>query len=283
MAVSAANGIAGASLSNEWSEQEQVEAAMMWIVTQREEAAEAKKLDEARVSSERAVMAMEQSRKEEAEQQLKNADLVDLIGTVDESKSIDEGFVEIPSKFFPCSVVLQNNWAKRVFTEISSCSDRTQASRGKDQVARFLSLENKARKWYGTVLPFSYFKYIACPCFESWAKLLSEATKKNDDSFSAKICERLSWECDKLEKAMYNLSEQEEGGVGNVPKLFLKAQREASTKGNPIFPMEDPRIRGDDVEIMHLPLQINGINKSPIKWLENGRGKKNTVDVIEIT
>ena len=213
-----------------WSVEEHVDAAMMWIVTQREEAAEASKLDEARISSEQANLAMEQSRNQEMARVLENADLVDLIGP-----SHDD--IEIKSKYFPCSTLLRNLSVKKCFLKIISSWD------GKEEVIRLLSLEKKARKWYGTVLPFSYFEYTLRPRIEGWA-----------GANAAQMCQKLRHESDQLEKAMYNLCEQVEGGVGSVPKLFLTAQRAASCTGKAIG-AEETRIKHyEDVELLEQPL-----------------------------
>mmetsp|Transcript_6230 Transcript_6230/g.11941 ORF Transcript_6230/g.11941 Transcript_6230/m.11941 type:complete len:539 (-) Transcript_6230:225-1841(-) len=222
-----------------WSAQEQVDAAMMWIVTQREEAAEAQKLDDARISSELDDAATEQSRKQGMERDLNNADLVDLLGSVNEDDSI-----EIRSSYFPSSVLLRNRLVNTVFRAIASGTRL-----GKEQVVRLLSLEKKGRKWYGTVLPFSYFKYVLCPRLGSWADEL----QKNKTP-STTLCQKLSCESDDLERAMYNLSEQEEGGVGSVPKVFLAAQRDASEKGEPTS-AADKKSCNDD-EVLLLPPRV---------------------------
>jgi len=253
--VSAATG-----MDTGWSTQEQVEAAMMWIVSQREEAAEAQKLDEARISSEQADAAMEQSRRQEMERDLKNADLVDLIGSPEGDDS-----VEIKSKHFPFSVLLGNRSVRTVLRVIASG-----ASPAKEEVIRLLSLEKKARKWYGTVLPFSYFEYVLCPRFEGWAK---------------ELVKNLSHECDELQKSMFNLSEQEEGGVGSVPKVFLAAQRDATEKGRPISCV-DSRTRNDhDVEVLQLPVfsKSGKVGKSLPSTGSASGSNDPYIEVIDIT
>ncbi len=218
-----------------WSVEEHVDAAMMWIVTQREEASEASKLDEARVSSEQANLAMEQSRNQEMASVLDNADSVDLIGLVQDD-------VDIKSKYFPCSTLLRNRSVKKCFLKIINSKSHINSS-GKKEVIRLLNLEKKARKWYGTVLPFSYFEYILRHRIESWA-----------GANAAQMCQKLSHESDVLEKALYTLSEQQEGGVGSVPKLFLTARRDASRMGKSIDPKESRIRQYDDVELLHQPL-----------------------------
>lgn len=255
-----------AIIGSQWSDQEQVEAAMMWIVTQREEAAEAQKLDEARISSEQADAAMEQSRKQEMERELKNANIVDLIGSID-----DDDTVEIRSRHFPCSVLLRNKSVKRVMTAVAS------GLGGKEPVIRLLNLEKKARKWYGTVLPYSYFEYALSPRFESWAKELLAPTN------AQAICQRLNHETDLLQNAMFNLSEQEEGGVGNVPKMFLAAQREASENGKTIS-AEKTAVE-DDVEVVQLPPTLklgNAIGKSLSSTRDAGPNGNKSVEVIDL-
>ena len=244
--VYSANGV-----DRGWSVEEHVDAAMMWIVTQREEATEASKLDEARISSEQANLAIEQSRNQEMARVLENADLVDLIG-------LSHDDIEIKSRYFPCSTLLRNLSVKKCFLKIISSWD------GKKEVIRLLSLEKKARKWYGSVLPFSYFEYTLRPRIEGWA-----------GASAALMCQKLRHESDELEKAMYNLCEQVEGGVGSVPKVFLTAQRAASCTGKPIGAEETRIKRYEDVELLEQPLpSISGRSRTTSSQL---------VEVIDIT
>ncbi|EED96078.1 predicted protein [Thalassiosira pseudonana CCMP1335] len=246
---------------NPWVEQSQVEAAMMWIVNQREEVAEAAKLDEARINSENEKVVMERSRREDADRQLKYADLSDLIGSLD-----DEEGVKVTSKFYPYSTVLRNVAVRRVFTMIASCNY------GKDEVIRFLKLEEKTRKWYGTVLPFSYFEYVLCPRFTQWD---GDATLN-----SALLCQKLMQESAELEKAMYALSEQEEGGVGRVPKLLLNAQREATEAGRAICLEVEMANSDDDCEFVPMP-QPNAVagNKSTAKSRGNVKTQEEVIEL----
>ena len=238
--------------SNGWSSQEQTEAAMMWIVQQREEVEEAKKLDEARISSEQADMATEHSRKQTMELELKNSDMVSLLGSVDND-------IEIRSKHFPYSALLCDQSVKRVLSIASSDSS------GKDQVIRLLNLEKKARKWYGTVLPFSYFSYCLRPRIEC---LLSAESNV--------ICQKLSNESDIIEKAMFTLTEQVEGGLGRVPRIFFDAQQEAFKQGKPTASPDDSKMAGndDDIRVVEQTMQPRSNSKA------TGKPK---MEVIEIT
>ena len=194
------------------------------------------------------------------EKELKNASLTDLLGSIE-----DGGLVEIRSRHFPCSVLLRNRSVKKVLTSIAS---DTSLVHGKDQVIRLLSLEKKARKWYGTVLPFSYFAYVLGPRFESWAT--AAASEK---------CKRLTRESDELERVMYNLSEQEEGGVGSVPKVFLAAQRDATARGKPTSEKEI----GSDEDVQVLQPQAKAyktVGMSPAG--DNGHPGKRSIEVIDL-
>jgi hypothetical protein len=241
-----------------WSSQDHVEAAMMWIISQREEAAEARKVDEARFSSERADAEMMQRRKEERELEMMSSGLIDLLGSVEDE-------IEISSKHFPHSVILQSRPTKQMFASISSVNDSVKATRARKEVLRYLKLEKKASDWYGRVLPYSFFHYSAKSRFESWA----EELLKTSNGYSDQIIQHLMKECDELERALYNLSEQEEGGVANVPKVFIQAQRDAATKG---LPTKETRDFDDEIEV----LERSSSSKT------NPSEKQQSIDVIEI-
>ncbi len=214
--------------SAQWSVQEQVDSAMTWIVTQREEAAFARELDRARILSEQENSAQEHSRKQLMANEVEHASVVDLLGST-----------ETRSKYFPHSVLLRDrSVVNSVLSPVASGS-----SNGKKQVIRLLNLELKSRKWYGTVLPYSYFQYVLCPSFGSWAG--------NDIEDLSQKVEQVS---DELEKAMFNLSEQVEGGFGSVPKLFYDAQTKATREEKPISALEDSEvIIDDDVAVLEKP------------------------------
>ena len=212
---------------------EQVDAAMMWIVTEREEAAEAAILDAARVSSEQYNLDMEQSRNQEMTRELESADLVDLLGGTKGDVN-----VEVKSIYYPDSILLRNICVRRMFRATITSNSKSNGVKG--EVIRLLNLEKKARKWYGTVLPFAYFEHVLCPRIVS--------------SVGENSVTMLSPESDHLEKAMFNLSEQ----LGMVPKVFLDAQRDASRLGKPIRAVEETHVNDndDDVELLEEPLSL---------------------------
>jgi len=261
------------SHGNEWSQEAQIEEAMMWIVTQREEAAEAQKLDEARISSENAILAMEQSRKDNEENQLRHACVADLIGSVNDS-------AKTTSRLFPNSILLQSVVARQFLSQVVSC----ESIDGKKQVVRLLQLEQKARKWYGTVLPYSYFEYVLCPIFKKWYEDFLSTKKHANSSTLGKYCQKLSNECDNLERSMFNLSEQEESGVGMAPKIFLSAQRDAAAKGKSTSLAENAG-DSDDVEVIDIPRQSFSNQGRIVAGKSSSVGKcvnDSPLDIIEI-
>lgn len=238
-----------------WSTQEHVEAAMMWIITQREEAAEARKEDEARVSSEIADAKTMQRRKEELELEMMNSELNDLLGSADEE-------VEIASKYFPHSVILQSIPNRRMFTTLLSVDDPVATTHARKEVLRYLKLEKKSTDWYGRVLPYSFFNYSEKSRFERWADELT-------NGYKIQFTQRLTKACDELEHALYNLSQQQEG-VASVPKVFIQAQKDAANKGLPIQEKRDAV--DDEIEVLE--------HSSSSKTMSTE--KQETTDVIEI-
>lgn len=245
-------------IPNQWNQQQQVEAAMMWIVNQREEVAEARKLDEARVSSEMADRAMECSRREERERQMKYADLNALFGSMEEDS--------IVSKYFPESTLLKNAEVRKVMHAIG-------IGPGKDVSIKLLHLEAKARKWYGTVLPYAHFRYVICPLFETWTREFIVSSKRLNSASTSILIQKVSHEYKQLEQGMYNLSEQEQGSFGLAPKLFLKAKKDAERKGLSVCDMTS-----NDGDVTFVPSYSTCSHTSPAK-----KSISSTIEVIEIS
>jgi len=173
----------------------QVESAMMWIVSQREEAEEARKLDAARARSESLRAEQARMRKEAAHER--------LWGT-----SMDEWMSQ--SDLFRGSVVLK---------EARECLETFvfDKKENKEKLIRFLELEKKARKWYGTSVPWCFLFNLS----EKWKALSEDELVKCIES-----------EAGALETAMYSLSEQQ----GGVPIIFSEARRNAEKDGRPVSP-----------------------------------------------
>jgi len=152
------------------------DAVMIDIVTQREEAEEARKMDEARLQSEQARKEDARKRRKELEEQfeqrLRAADL-----------QVWSSEVEM----FPDSWILSSP-ARTVLAPMVA-----QAESLKFKLLELLKLEKKARKWYGVALPYGYFGF-------ELADRLVERTTVN--AMTTQIQEEVA----KLESGMYNLS-----------------------------------------------------------------------------
>ncbi|CAJ1965904.1 unnamed protein product [Cylindrotheca closterium] len=144
---------------------------MMWIIQQREEREEARKMDEARFRS-------EQLRKDNAEKQ-KRA----FQERLDAAKSRDD-FRNIFGK---------HSW---VLDNLDDAHFRRLVSRHKDVLVRIVKLESSTRKWYQDKLPTCYFRDL---CHRSNQQAVSEF-----DSW-------LIGECDTLEAGLYKLEFQQGG------------------------------------------------------------------------
>jgi len=87
----------------------------------------------------------------------------------------------------------------------------------------------------------------------------------SNGSSSDQISQLLQKEGDDLEKALYNLSEQEEGGVANVPKVFLQAERDAALKGLPTKEMRD---FDDEIEVLQHSSSKPSEKQQPVEVIE---------------
>jgi hypothetical protein len=142
---------------------------------------------------------------------MQEASLDDILGCEE-----NEHGISMPSSWFPFSVVLQSREISAALRSVLLDKKNLDARK---LVMNYLQLEAKARKWYGTVVPWCYFNYLQVPnkladSAEEWLKA------KNDE----------------LKHGMYTLAEQEENGVGAVPRIFLAAQRKCAEQGLPDRP-----------------------------------------------
>jgi hypothetical protein len=161
------------------------EAVMMWIVNQKEDAAEAQKIDEARRRSEalRAENALKQKQAEEErlEAATTREDLQTIFGAA--------------------------SWILKFLTQ-ELLEKVVLVSQHKACLVRLLKIESMARKWYKSKLPSYYFKDLC--------RRINGRKDKTGDA----LVQWLMNECDTLESGLYKLEEQQ----GGVPKLFLRAQ-----------------------------------------------------------
>jgi hypothetical protein len=167
---------------------------MLFIITEREEAEEARKEDQARLASER-------TRKEEAARRrneiAREFDRKLLQSSLDEWASDQSMFC--------------GSWVLGV-ADVKTALAKVVVSNleFKKKLVELLKLEKLARKWFGS-MPRAYF------CERVVARLLEQ---------SEQLMSQVSWEFETLQRVMYTLSEQQ----GGVPRCFLEAHDQSSTR-----------------------------------------------------
>lgn len=210
---------------------EHTDAAMMWIIQQREDADEARKVDEIRISSETLIEQTDAKK----DNMLQSASTQDIFGT-NSKKSL----------FFPNSILLESQVIQQIFRFLIEKSNPPQNA--KQEILNYLKLEKNAHKWYGAVTPYCYFRHCVRVGIEKWNDQMpsvDECPLTFQESCAAKLKElRL-----KLEHAMFTLSEQVTGGLGNEPKLFVDARKDSKAKGLPDLPSH---IQSNKAEIIEL-------------------------------
>jgi len=170
------------------------------IVTAREEAADARQMDQARMLSEQEQEREKRERKEvqkqERERQLREA-------SVGQWKSD-------PTMFKDSWLLGHDSLYANVDNCISAaarhCPDL------KPKVIELLQLEKQARKWYDK-LPRAYFT------FEAANRLSASVGTAGSSETTMKLLRQVETEIANLSRAMYSLSEQS----GGTPRVFLEA------------------------------------------------------------
>ncbi len=253
-----------------------LEGAMMWIISQREEAEEARKMDLVRIMAENEQME-EERRRREAERRLEEAPIEDIVG-VGEGGS-GGGAEPSPqaatpskhkagrSKHFHFSALLHSPMVRGVFLSIS-CPEI------KKELVRLLRLEQKAHQWYGSVLPWAYFNYVATGRIEQWANDESSSSSgidadgsKGEKSEEAQedLMSLIRNEANILERALFTLSEQHDNGLQNVPKIFIAARDNCAKKGLPDGPeghaTGDKSAGSDDDDVVLVTGTVGGPSK----------------------
>ena len=186
-----------------------IQTTMLYIVQQREEKDEARKMDEARFQSEQSIILQERvDRKVEA----------NIPFTADEML----GFVGGRSEQFPHSHLLKSSRLKMLFRALLDSFDADQGI-----VRKLLTIEKKAKSWYGDVSE-AFFRYTLCEKIEKlYDKVGNTPTLSSDQQ--ANIIDQLKSEINSIEKAIYTLSEQAHGL--QVPKIFISSRDAAVSKG----------------------------------------------------
>jgi hypothetical protein len=167
-----------------------VDSVMVAMITQREEAEEAKHMDEARLQS-------EQARKEDA--QRRRSLIYNNVEEKLKTASMDDW--RRTTGMFPDSWILNENTCYDFLSALIQDKDTLL----KCKLMALLKLEKKAKQWYGKVLPRGYFARCV-------TERLILATA---DSMTGKLQNEIK----ALEVAMFQLSEQQ----GGVPRIFLEA------------------------------------------------------------
>lgn len=168
------------------------ESVMIDIITTREDAAEARKMDEARLLS-------EQSRKEESRRRR-------LIIASQFQKEIQTSSIDVwtsKASMFRGSVVLGGS-IKKTLNHLISKSESL-----KNVLLSLLDLEKKARKFYKS-LPVAYFAQLS----QRLARI-----EASDDELVRTLESHIKSEIEAIEVGMYTLSEQQ----GGVPRIFVEA------------------------------------------------------------
>lgn len=154
-----------------------VDEVMLALVTAREEAEEARKMDEARLQSERTrkqeAAALRAANERRFQERLEEASLHELPSNPD---------------FFPRSWILA-----KVLQTLQQAGIGN-FGRGKQKLLRLLKLEKRARQWYGKDLPKAYFVVEVCDRIKNCNHL--------SESAMGRILEK---ESDSLERGMYTL------------------------------------------------------------------------------
>ena len=231
-----------------------LDLAIMWIISQREETEEAKKMDAVRIMAENEQVEEERRRKE-AERRLEDAPIEDIVGAVGAAATEggDEGAAAVAdgaaqaatpskhragrSKHFHFSILLHSPLVRSVFLSIA-CPE------AKKELVRLLRLEQKANQWYGSVLPWAYFTHVVTCRIEKWANYESggnsasdtEAKMGDNGEKAQDITSLIRNEANILERALFALSEQHDNGLQNVPKIFVEARDNCAKKGLPDGP-----------------------------------------------
>ena len=87
------------------------------------------------------------------------------------------------------------------------------------------------------MLPWAYFTYKLKGRIESWAEDGANSKPSADaDDGASSIGDLIRSEANALERALFSLSEQQNNGLQNVPKCFMKAREDALKKGLPDGP-----------------------------------------------
>lgn len=203
-----------------------VEETMLYIVTQREEQTEARKMDMAREQSESTVAEEQRMHKSSLNQILNSASIDEIIGFANNDSNVN--VVVNSSMHFPSSTLLT---LKQVNNNLRSILENDLPNNiAREKIVHLLALEKKAFKWYGDVLPYAYFGITLPNRLAIWCGA-KEVTNQGE-VYEHEVLHQLQSEIYDIEHAMYSLSEQQQGHLGlMVPKKFIEAKDIAIAQG----------------------------------------------------
>ncbi len=170
------------------------ENVMLDIITNREEMDEARKMDDARMLSER-------TRKQESKRRR----------TIIAQNQAEERKKATWSEWLSRSDMYARSWLLANAGVKESLEQHVQSNlQIKETLMEMLDLEKKSRKWYGQALPRAYFR----------GALAQQISSKVENHFNVEqVLGILKGEVSVLKEAMFTLSVQQ----GGVPKLFVDA------------------------------------------------------------
>ena len=191
-----------------------VDAIMLHLVSQREEAEEARREDEVRLRSE------DQKQEETQRREQNEQEVLSKANTGEE-----------------LLVIFPESWVLKVMMMTNKNSDDTDGnnknnndsnnnnrpvstilcSESRCDFVEFLKLEEKSRKWYGWILPSDYFRKVG-----TRLKSVDDDGTNTNSTESCSWVDYLSIEREKLRCGLYELKEQQ----GGQPKLFLDERQD---------------------------------------------------------
>lgn len=213
-----------------------VDEVMMEIINQREEADEAKKMDQARVLSELSRKEEAKRRRDIIQEEFQKSmelctDITALMDPNDKRLFSSSWILQDPILNQKCQLYIIKNTPP---TSSPSDDGTTTVAPLKLQFLELLQLEKNSGKWYGQILPKSYFQHFVIERLKKTMTTTATTPQKsnrtrkyNDDDIDStaimmiqeNLLKQIRSEITTLQTNIYDLSKQ----VGGVPKIFRDA------------------------------------------------------------
>lgn len=220
---------------------------MIEIISQREEAEEAKKMDQARVLSELSRKDDAKRRRDIIQQEFQKSielctDIAALMDPNDKRLFSSSWILHDPTLHSKCQhYIIKNAPSTKNYHNSHDAIATAEVSPLKMQFLELLQLEKNSGKWYGHILPKSYFQHYVIERLKTSmvTKVVTTPQKSNrtstssrpkdnyDDNDSAaemkiireNLLNQIRFEITTLQSNIYDLAKQ----VGGVPKIFRDA------------------------------------------------------------